>query len=294
MAEDKERLAVLVGCNYPNTKDELRGCINDVIAMRDLLLERFGFDPSHVEVFTDVPVPQTTGLATGANIKATLDKMVANAEAGDVLFFQFSGHGKLMRKVLSKCCFPPIKLSFSGHDAIVPCDFNLITDSDLRQLIVRLPPGVSFTIFSDSCHSGGLIDRKKVQIGPSTVEETTAPVYHKPRGISGESILEHLESFQIKVQGTSMENPETWSDIESRIGSLLWGLFGEDASVKYQPNLANDSARESQDQLSNRDLVMKARKVLEELPQGYGKHQHPCLYCSDENADAAFLGHPST
>jgi hypothetical protein len=45
--------------------------------------------------------------------------MGARAAPGDVLFFHFSGHGTLV---------PPV----SGHggrddEAIVPCDFNLIT-----------------------------------------------------------------------------------------------------------------------------------------------------------------------
>jgi len=46
--------------------------------------------------------------------------------------------------------------------------------------------------------------------------------------------------------------------------------------------------RENEGGLSNREVVVRARKVL----QSKGFEQHPCLYCSDENADAPFLWQP--
>ncbi|KAJ6749536.1 hypothetical protein OIU85_000198 [Salix viminalis] len=48
-------MGVLVGCNYPNTQNLLHGCINDVLAMKEVLVNRFGFDPSHVQLLTDAP-----------------------------------------------------------------------------------------------------------------------------------------------------------------------------------------------------------------------------------------------
>lgn len=42
---------------------------------------------------------------------------------------------------------------------------------------------------------------------------------------------------------------------------------------------------ESRAPLTNRQVVMTARKLLSQ--QGY--KQHPCLYCSDRNADTLFL-----
>ncbi len=37
------RRALLCGCNYPGSNAELRGCINDCMAMRALLTEHFRF-----------------------------------------------------------------------------------------------------------------------------------------------------------------------------------------------------------------------------------------------------------
>jgi metacaspase-1 len=85
----QKRLATLVGCNYAGTRYELRGCINDALAMRDLLVSRFGFAPADVAVLTD----DAGVVPTGANIKRALGDMVARAAPGDVLFFHYSGHG---------------------------------------------------------------------------------------------------------------------------------------------------------------------------------------------------------
>lgn len=44
---------------------------------------------------------------------------------------------------------------------------NLITDDDFRDFVDQVPDGCRITIVSDSCHSGGLIDQAKEQIGES-------------------------------------------------------------------------------------------------------------------------------
>jgi uncharacterized caspase-like protein len=113
-----KRMAVLVGCNYPNTRNELHGCINDVLTMKEVLVKRFGFDLKSVQLLTDAP--GSVVLPTGANIKKALSHMIDQAEAGDVLFFHYSGHGTRI---------PSVKRGhpFRHDEAIVPCDFNLIT-----------------------------------------------------------------------------------------------------------------------------------------------------------------------
>ncbi|MBA0867635.1 hypothetical protein Goshw_002237 [Gossypium schwendimanii] len=314
MAKVNKRLAVLVGCNYPNTQYELHGCINDVVAMKDLLVKRFGFDPTNIELLTDASAVTGEGsssvvLPTGENIKAALSKMVSQAEAGDVLYFHYSGHGTRI----------PKPAHIFGHDeAIVPCDFNLITDVDFRQLVNQLPKGASFTILSDSCHSGGLIDKEKEQIGPSTYRAASSLSY-KAKNIPFESILEHLttltgintsdigthllESFganaSLKFLTPQLES-ELFDFLKADEGILLSGCQADETSADMNPmesggkaygafsNAVQTVLKENSGRLSNKEVVMMARKVLE--AQGFD--QHPCLYCSDENADATFLCQP--
>ncbi|TKY62793.1 Metacaspase-9 protein [Spatholobus suberectus] len=199
MEGKNKRVAVLVGCNYPNTSNELHGCINDVLAMKDTLVKRFGFDPTNIELLTDAP--DSSKMPTGANIKQALTNMVDGAEAGDVLYFHYSGHGT---RIPSKRHGHP----FRQEEAIVPCDFNLITDLDLRQLVNRLPKGASLTILSDSCHSGGLIDKEKEQIGPYSLvhQNSTLKLGHSsPKTIPFESIMQHLSSL------TKAEHHRRWN-----------------------------------------------------------------------------------
>jgi len=309
----KQMLATLVGCNYAGTPHELRGCINDVLAMRDTLVARFGFAPGDTAVLTDDDRSAAV-LPTGANIKRALADMVARAAPGDVLFFHYSGHGTLV----------PHR---HGHDArqldeaIVPCDFNLTTDVDFRQLVDLVPQGATFTMVSDSCHSGGLIDQEKEQIGPAAVTDladgataTTravrgrflpyATVVGHLSGASGVDASHHVADHLLALFGadasakfrhhhdaptpspdggillSGCQTDETSADVaaddEAAVGGKACGAF----SSAVQAVLAAHPAP-----VSNQEVVSRARELLRD--QGF--EQHPCLFCSDANADAPFL-----
>ncbi|KAK4439522.1 Metacaspase-4 [Sesamum alatum] len=152
--------AVLIGCNYPGTKAELKGCINDVRRMYACLVDRFGFSEEDITVLIDTDDSYTQ--PTGRNIRAALTDLVSSAQAGDFLFVHYSGHGTRLPAETGED-------DDTGYDeCIVPTDMNLITDDDFRELVDKVPEGCQITIVSDSCHSGGLIDEAKEQIGEST------------------------------------------------------------------------------------------------------------------------------
>ncbi|WZZ69511.1 hypothetical protein YC2023_080881 [Brassica napus] len=163
--------AVLIGINYPGTKAELRGCVNDVRRMYKCLVERYGFAEEDITVLIDTDDSYTK--PTGKNIRKALADLVGSADSGDVLVVHYSGHGTRLPAETGED-------DDTGYDeCIVPCDMNLITgeflsfviddddDDDFRDLVDRVPQGCRMTIISDSCHSGGLIDEAKEQIGES-------------------------------------------------------------------------------------------------------------------------------
>lgn len=153
--------AVLVGCNYPGTKAELKGCVNDVKRMYSCLIERFGFEEENIIVLIDTD--ERSKEPTGANIRRALTNLVEGAEGGDVLFFHYSGHGVRLPAESGD-------EDDTGYDeCIVPTDMNLITDDDFREFIEKVPRDCVFTIVSDSCHSGGLVEKSKEQIGESSM-----------------------------------------------------------------------------------------------------------------------------
>ncbi|GMI85162.1 metacaspase 2d, metacaspase 4 [Hibiscus trionum] len=155
--------AVLIGINYPGTKAELKGCVNDVKRMYNCLAQRYGFSDEDIKVLIDTD--DSYHQPTGKNIRAALNDLVSSAEPGDFLFVHFSGHGTRLPAETGDD-------DDTGYDeCIVPSDMNLITDDDFRDLVDKVPAGCRITIVSDSCHSGGLIDEAKEQIGESTKDE---------------------------------------------------------------------------------------------------------------------------
>ncbi|KAK8482628.1 hypothetical protein V6N13_092302 [Hibiscus sabdariffa] len=266
--------AVLVGCNYANHQSKLLGCIHDAIEMRDLIVNDLGFD--EVTVLTDKAEPPSAA-ATAANIKRELSAMVSRAEAGDVLFFYFSGYGTSI----------PVNKDGPLHreeKAIVSGDLYSIKGIYFRSLVTRLPEGATFTIVSDSGHSGGLIDGEKVQMGhePSGEESTTLV-----------TLISKSIDFRF-VRDT--EHVVSDSHPEDDGGILLSGCAPKetsyelvDAGIAYGAFTKSVLLKVSTDPcISNKDLVKEARKFIREKLKIY--QQHPCLYCSDANADAPFLG----
>ncbi|XP_071723916.1 metacaspase-9-like [Rutidosis leptorrhynchoides] len=306
-----KKLAVLVGCNYANSGHDLQGCINDVVSIQEILVQSFGFEPKNIDLLTDAADQSNENIPNAVNIKAALNRMIGQAEPGDVLVFHYSGHGTTTHsKKLGRVC-----------EAIVPCDFNLIIDVDFREMVNRVPKGASFTILADSCFSGGLIAREKEQIGPHVSikgDISASQNSSKPRTIPIESILQHLQSL------TQSDTPD--------IAGYLLELFGDDASLKFRlapPELKRlDSSKPDEGillsgcqsneyscdmpasvtggkphgaftyalmeifkdfpagGLSNREVVIKAREGVKAQDI---KTQHPCLYCTDQNADDIFL-----
>ncbi|RZC51172.1 hypothetical protein C5167_019593 [Papaver somniferum] len=152
--------AVLVGCNYQGTKAELKGCINDVKRMYQSLVDKYGFAEEDITVLIDTDDSYIQ--PTGRNIRKAITDLIRSGEPGDVLFFHYSGHGTRLPAETGED-------DDTGYDeCIVPTDMNLITDDDFREYVDQVQEGCRITIVSDSCHSGGLIDEAKEQIGEST------------------------------------------------------------------------------------------------------------------------------
>ncbi|TKY68543.1 Metacaspase-5 protein [Spatholobus suberectus] len=183
------RKAVLIGINYPGTKAELRGCVNDVWRMHRCLIERYGFSEDDITVLIDTDRSYTE--PTGKNIRSALTRLIRSARPGDVLFVHYSGHGTRLPAETGE-------EDDTGYDeCIVPSDMNLITDDDFREFVDRVPRDCKLTIVSDSCHSGGLIEGAKEQIGESTKGEA----HHSGSGFGLSSFLRQTVEDAIESRG---------------------------------------------------------------------------------------------
>jgi hypothetical protein len=140
------RKAFLVGINrYPDPRNNLKGCVNDVLLMAKTLREQYSFTgPSDVKLLTDER-------ATTANIRKGLEGLVAGAAPGDSLVFHYSGHGSQVRDIHGD------ELSDNLDEILCPYDLDWndpFTDDDLANICGEVPKGTLFTVILDCCHSG--------------------------------------------------------------------------------------------------------------------------------------------
>ncbi|MBL4767432.1 MAG: caspase family protein [Rhodobacteraceae bacterium] len=139
--------AFLVGINDYKISP-LRGCVNDVIALGELLVRKYNFDSNDITSLYDAD-------ATSNNIKQGLANVLRESNPGDTVIFGYAGHGT--QKGIN------IEGEIDGkNEALVPFDMSyntLITDTKLHEIIMSFLASkeVNFTAIYDCCHSGTMI-----------------------------------------------------------------------------------------------------------------------------------------
>jgi hypothetical protein len=148
-------VALLVGVS--EYKDQgvpaLEGPVNDVAALREVLLRRWGFAAADVRMLVD-------GQATKAAILRELAALLARSAPGDDVLIYLSGHGT---SALDDSAGVPLP---HGSGAFVPWDFEfgdavqmttrlVVGRTDLRPVLEPLDRGNRRVwVISDSCYSG--------------------------------------------------------------------------------------------------------------------------------------------
>ncbi|XP_024444466.2 metacaspase-1 isoform X2 [Populus trichocarpa] len=149
--------ALLIGVTYKR-KHKLKGTINDVKSMRELLTLNFGFKEENILVLTEQEIEPEL-IPTKKNILKSLEWLVKGCQAGDSLVFYFSGHG------LSQPDFEGDERDGFAEN-ICPVDFmteGMIVDNDINSTIVwPLKKGVTLHAIVDACHSGTVLDLEHV------------------------------------------------------------------------------------------------------------------------------------
>jgi hypothetical protein len=134
------RRALCVGIDaYPT--QPLAGCVNDARSWATALGEH-GFE---TEMLLD-------GAATREALLDRLRTFVGGGQPGDVLVFQFAGHGTYFDDVSGD-------ETDARDEAFCPVDLNtgaVILDDEVREVFAGLRDGVNLTCFIDCCHSGSI------------------------------------------------------------------------------------------------------------------------------------------
>jgi len=147
--------ALLIGINYFGQQGELRGCINDVKNIKNLIQSRGFFeDPSRMIILTD-DQRDPRYQPTRDNIIEAMHWLVSGAQPNDSLFFHYSGHG-------SQTMDDDGDEVDGSDETILPVDFKSagqIVDDEMNAILVQqLPTGARLTAIFDSCHSATALD----------------------------------------------------------------------------------------------------------------------------------------
>lgn len=149
------RRAVFIGINYKGQKGELRGCVNDVVNIKNFFESHYPLDEIMVLTDDKKAEPETQYTPTRKNILASFRWLIKGAKPGDSLLLHYSGHGSKVRNQDGT--------EASGYDqTLVPVDFESagqILDDDVHDVLCRkLPKGVRLTAIFDCCHSESIMD----------------------------------------------------------------------------------------------------------------------------------------
>jgi len=154
----QNKYAVLVGVNdyyeSPTVKSfhSLKGCVNDALSMKSLLINRFGFDKTNINLILNEKATQNNLINVMA---ATLTK----SNAGDVVLFFFSGHGIYIDNVALNQ--DPIKKGYNQSlimsDLYSPGYACLVKDNTLKKVFNQfVAKKVILTTIFDCCYSGNM------------------------------------------------------------------------------------------------------------------------------------------
>lgn len=198
--------ALLIGCttyDHLSKSSSLRGPINDVSLMREVLLERFGFKEDLIRTLTEESTAH--GRPIKENIAIELSRLADVAESGDRVVILLSGHGSQQPDDDFDNLTDPEP---DGLDEIFcPADIdrpatedspfasNALTDDEMRKTISSIRKKAAFVwVIVDSCHSGSAVRGTEVYrqlspedlIGANAIQQAKRRTTVSTRGLSAE------------------------------------------------------------------------------------------------------------
>jgi hypothetical protein len=268
------RRALCVGIDAYPPPNALTGCVKDVAIWTQTL------QSAQFEV---TPLIQTQ--ATHANILTELRNLVSRSKPGDVLVFQYSGHGTQVPDLDGD--------EDDGNDeALVPVDFNegaFLIDDDIRAVFDLLPAGVNLTAFVDCCHSGTITR----MLGRNT----------NGTDMEGTRFLKQTEQWESWIQAHSRFRERVFQTQSAPIGGAQRGLLGANA-LRWTNFSACDATEVALEHNGNGDFSRHATGLLvgdlsrfthrafqDQLIAVFGetRRQTPQLDCPDRFKDSQLL-----
>jgi Caspase domain len=145
--------ALLVGIDeYPNTRDCLAGCVNDIKAVEEYLQQYLKSDSYQIHIRTLFNQD-----ATRLNIMNGFRQHLCQANSNDIVLFYYSGHGSQEKNIPEEFWrFEPDRTNETlyCYDSSLPGHHHL-ADKELAKLIAEVADkNPHICVILDCCHSG--------------------------------------------------------------------------------------------------------------------------------------------
>jgi hypothetical protein len=195
----QNKYAVIVGINdYYETSTKksvysLKGCVNDAMSMKSLLMNRFEFESKNINLLTNQS-------ATQENLINVLNEAITKSKAGDVVVFYYSGHGAFINN--SFLNDDPIKKGYN-QSLIMSNLFAknygcLVKDNTLKKIFNKfVEKKVILTSIFDCCFSGGMA---ATLVLPSETPYSDDPNYFAPASES-DTLAKKVMNMDILTTG---------------------------------------------------------------------------------------------
>jgi hypothetical protein len=219
------KIALLIGINKYLQIPGLSGCLTDVELQRELLIHRFGFQPSDVVCLTDEQ-------ATREVIENTfLEHLVKGAQPDDVVFFHFSGYGSRVQLGT---------LPETIQHALVPVDgdvtssqenkiVNYLLEETLLLMLQTLTTKHALSVLDTSFYTPVQLLPMGLRSRSRSIQEqaTLAPAelefqLQLQNQVSSKNVFKNQDSRQIILSATS--NPKELAT-EVQLSGVSAGLF---------------------------------------------------------------------
>jgi hypothetical protein len=145
--------ALLIGINYINDTDiRLQGCIEDVINIRNMLIDAYDYELSNIITLRDDD-KHASHQPTRDNIMNNFKKLANESDTIEELWVHYSGHGSLLFDN------KPINMNKNNENILVPVDYKtkgFILDIEFLEIIKTIK--CKTILLFDSCHSGTMCD----------------------------------------------------------------------------------------------------------------------------------------
>ncbi|HKG21992.1 MAG TPA: caspase family protein, partial [Blastocatellia bacterium] len=270
------RRALCVGINtYPTSP--LSGCVADAEEWVGTL-RSLGFE-------TTVLINEQ---ATYDSILTALADLVDTSRSGDVIAFQFAGHGTTLT---DKNKDESVNGLPGRDEALCPYDFAkgaFIIDDDIAEVFSRIPEGVNVTCFIDCCHSGTIT---RFAVGDSAEGQGRAR-NERPRFIVATPEMENNHRAFQKSVGRSRSfvarGPDSMREVLFSAclqSEVAWENDGHGDFTTRATQILKQGAHAMSNELFQ-------QKVVEAF--GSAPRQHPELDCAASARGRTLLGLSTT